>query len=159
MQDHEIAAHNGQRVSITFNEHDERPPTGDMQVSGQFTGTGRVIYRPSVHPDATGTVVFFPDDNGLPTTMYSHDVVAVAPITEPTMQLWLTIPAPFSKSFAVEGLVIRAPSEQHALDQATEYVSDVTWIAKPLATDGPAEIVFGAERACWELPAAWDGSS
>jgi hypothetical protein len=158
MQDQEIAAYDGQRVTITFNEYDEHPQTGDTEVSGQFTGTGRLIYRPPVRAGELGTVVFFPDDGGLSTTMYAHDVVAVAPLTEPAMQLWLAVPSPDSRSREVEGLVIRAVTEQHALGQAAEYVADVTWAAKPLTPDGPAGIVFGAERACWELPAAWDAA-
>jgi hypothetical protein len=47
MQDHEIAAYNGQRVTITFNEYDEHPKTGRMEVSGRFSGTGRLIFRPA----------------------------------------------------------------------------------------------------------------
>lgn len=157
MQDHEIAAYNGQRVTITFNEYDEHPQTGRMEVSGRFSGTGRLIFRPPVRPDENGTVVFFPDDGGLSTTMYAHDIVSVVSVTEPDMQLWLALPSQDSKSSEVEGLVIRAVTEQHALDQAGEYVGDVAWTAKPLTAGGPPGILFGAERACWELLAAWDG--
>jgi hypothetical protein len=54
----------------------------------------------------------------------------------------------------VDFLLIRARDERDAIDQAAEYVADQTWTAKLLTTDGPAQILAGAERSCWELTGA-----
>ncbi len=65
------------------------------------------------------------------------------------MQLWLV--TAIDNAPEVDFLVIRATDEDHAIVQASEYVAEQTWTAKPLSADGPAAILCGAERSCWEL--------
>lgn len=73
--------------------------------------------------------------------------------SEASTQLWLVQPDPWGSGDGVDGLVIRAASKQAAAAMAADYHEPGrgVWLAKPLTPEGDAEILFGAERSCWEL--------